>query len=75
MQFYSSFICNAGLANWDLTVQGSKLQTNTVEHYPKAVRLGFRVDGWFTHKGVAREQITSPKGQEMVAVTRVYIQL
>lgn len=75
MQFYSSFICNAGLANWGLTVQDSKLQTNTVEHYPKAVRLWDSewMDG--THKGVIREQIKSPKDQEMLIVTQMYIQL
>lgn len=56
-------------------MQGSKLQTNTVEHYPKAVSLwdSERMDG--THKGVVREQIKSPKDQEMLVVTQMYIQL
>lgn len=56
-------------------MQGSKLQTNTVEHYPKAVRLwdSHWMDG--THKGVVREQIKSPKDQEMLIVTQMYIQL
>lgn len=75
MQFYSPFICNAGLANWDSTVQGSKLQTNTAEQYPKAVRLWDSEWKDGTHKGVVREQIKNPKGQEMLIVTQMYIQL
>lgn len=54
---------------------GLKLQTNTAEHYPKAVRLWDPEWKDGAHKGVVREQIKNPKGQEMLIVTQMYIQL
>ena len=69
MQFYSSFICNAELANGDSTVKDSKYQTKVVKCYPETVRLWDSewMDG--THKIVVSEQTNNPKDQEMLIAT------